>query len=278
MNHKTEQTVENGQAPQAAQEPQGSEAAQEAQEAQGIEEAQEAQEAKNIETAPQTANAEKTAEPQANKSTAHDPLADIGRDIQQPSPVEDDSPHPQQPATAKEEADKKPTAEEQLATLNDKFLRLAAELENTRRRATRDRSEALKYGIASFARDMVAVSDNLTRALSSIDEDARTQLPENASNLLAGVAATQRDLMAALERHGIVKMTPLGEKFDPNLHEAMFETAFADKENGTIIEVVETGFMIGERLLRAAKVGIVKNPTDSKTPPETPNPDTKVDD
>lgn len=251
MNHKTEQTVENGEATQAA-------------EAQGVEKAQADKEAQE---APKQ---------QTSESIAQDPLADIGRDIQQPSPVEDDPAPPQQQAGAKEPTDKKPTAEEQLADLNEKFMRLAAELENTRRRASRDRSEALKYGIASFARDMIAVSDNLARALTSIDEDARTQLPENARNLLDGVAATQRDLMAVLERHDIVKMTPLGEKFDPNLHEAMFETAYTDKENGTIIEVVETGFMIGDRLLRAAKVGIVKNPTSDKTPPLPP--DTKADD
>jgi len=258
MNHKTEQTVENGEAPPKA------------------EKAEEAQEAKN-----KTAAEQQAPKQQAHADRAQDPLADIGRDIQQPSPVEDD-PAPQQPATAKEATEKKPTAEEQLAELNDKFLRLAAELDNTRRRASRDRSEALKYGIASFARDMLAVSDNLARALASIDEAARPQLPENARNLLDGVAATQRDLMAVLERHGIAKMTPLGEKFDPNLHEAMFETPSADKENGTIIEVVEAGFMIGERLLRAAKVGIVKNPTPNKNPANDKTPpaidDAKTDD
>lgn len=152
--------------------------------------------------------------------------------------------------------------EEKLAAANDQLLRALAELENTRRRAERDRGEALKYGAMSFARDMVGVADNLSRALKAIDdtdEAAKADLPEAVQALLEGVAATQRDLMATLGRHKVTPLAPLGEKFDPNLHEAMFEAPGTGQEAGTIIDVIETGFMMEERLLRPAKVGIAKD-------------------
>ncbi|MGC6534707.1 MAG: nucleotide exchange factor GrpE [Parvibaculales bacterium] len=162
---------------------------------------------------------------------------------------------------AESEAETPPTPEEQIAELNDQLLRALAELENTRRRAERDRSEALKYGAVSFARDMVGVTDNLQRALKAIDDMEAAQrdgLPETVSALIDGVAATERDLLAALARHKVSVIAPLGEKFDPNLHEALFEAPGTGQENGTIIDVIETGYVMEERLLRPAKVGIAK--------------------
>ena len=149
--------------------------------------------------------------------------------------------------------------EKQIAELNEKMLRLAAELENTRRRSERDKSDALRYGVTGFARDMVSVGDNLTRALSAIEETDREGLSDNMVNLLEGVGATQRDLMAALQRNGVKPIATEGEKFDPNFHEAMFEAPGTGQDSGTIIEVVEIGYMIGDRLLRAAKVGVAKD-------------------
>ena len=149
--------------------------------------------------------------------------------------------------------------EQQIAELNEKMLRLAAELENTRRRAERDKSDALRYGVTGFARDMVSVGDNLTRALNAIEETDREGLSDNMVNLLEGVGATQRDLMAALQRNGVKPIAPDGEKFDPNFHEAIYEAPGTGQDNGTIIEVVEIGYMIGDRLLRAAKVGVAKD-------------------
>ena len=151
---------------------------------------------------------------------------------------------------------------DKLAAANDQLLRALAELENTRRRAERDRGEALKYGAMSFARDMVGVADNLARALKAIedtDDAAKADLPDAIQALLEGVDATQRDLMAALARHKVTPLAPLGEKFDPNVHEAMFEAPGTGQETGTIIDVVETGFMMEERLLRPAKVGLAKD-------------------
>jgi molecular chaperone GrpE len=155
-----------------------------------------------------------------------------------------------------------PTPEEQIATLNDQVLRTLAELENTRRRAERDRAEALKYGAVSFARDMVGVADNLQRALkaaSEMDAAAKTALPETVQGVLEGVAATERDLLAALGRHKVRVLSPMGEKFDPNLHEALFEAPGTGQDAGTIIDVIETGYQMEERLLRPAKVGIAKD-------------------
>jgi molecular chaperone GrpE len=155
-----------------------------------------------------------------------------------------------------------PTPEEQIATLNDQVLRTLAELENTRRRAERDRAEALKYGAVSFARDMVGVADNLQRALkaaSEMDAAAKTALPETVQGVLEGVAATERDLLAALGRHKVKVLSPMGEKFDPNLHEALFEAPGTGQDAGTIIDVIETGYQMEERLLRPAKVGIAKD-------------------
>ena len=149
--------------------------------------------------------------------------------------------------------------EQQITELNEKMLRLAAELENTRRRAERDKSDALRYGVTGFARDMVSVGDNLTRALNAIEETDREGLSENMVNLLEGVGATQRDLIAALQRNGVKPIAPEGEKFDPNFHEAIYEVPGTGQHSGTIIEVVEIGYMIGDRLLRAAKVGVAKD-------------------
>ena len=161
-------------------------------------------------------------------------------------------------ASAPEEAAKEPNLEGRLAAANDQLLRSLAELENTRKRAERDRAEALKYGAMSFARDMLGVADNFQRALKAVDDMAE-EVPEAMRGLLDGIAATQRDLLAALARHKVTPLDPMGEKFDPNMHEAMFEAPGTGQESGTIIEVIETGYMMEARLLRPAKVGIAKD-------------------
>ena len=162
------------------------------------------------------------------------------------------------PEDAPEEAAQEPNLEDRLAAANDQLLRSLAELENTRKRAERDRAEALKYGAMSFARDMLGVADNFQRALKAVD-DMEEEVPEAMRGLLDGIAATQRDLLAALARHKVTPLDPMGEKFDPNMHEAMFEAPGTGQESGTIIEVIETGYMMEARLLRPAKVGIAKD-------------------
>lgn len=162
------------------------------------------------------------------------------------------------PQDTPEEAAQEPNLEDRLAAANDQLLRSLAELENTRKRAERDRAEALKYGAMSFARDMLGVADNFQRALKAVD-DIEEGVPEAMRGLLDGIAATQRDLLAALARHKVTPLDPMGEKFDPNMHEALFEAPGTGQESGTIIEVIETGYMMEARLLRPAKVGIAKD-------------------
>ena len=142
--------------------------------------------------------------------------------------------------------------------MRDRWMRALAEAENARKRADRDRREAETYGSSRMARDMLPVYDNLQRALKAVDDMAE-EVPEAMRGLLDGIAATQRDLLAALARHKVTPLDPMGEKFDPNMHEAMFEAPGTGQESGTIIEVIETGYMMEARLLRPAKVGIAKD-------------------
>jgi molecular chaperone GrpE len=149
------------------------------------------------------------------------------------------------------------TPEEEVAELRDKLLRTLADMENLRRRSQKDREDALKYSSANFARDMLSVADNLRRAIDSIPEDGD---PDGAAlvGFIEGISLTEKELLSTLERHGIRKIDPMGEKFDPQFHEAMFEIPSAEAENGTVLQVVEVGYVIHDRLLRPAKVGIAK--------------------
>ena len=144
------------------------------------------------------------------------------------------------------------------AESKDKMLRALADAENTRRRAERDRTDASKFAVTGFARDMLSVSDNLRRALNAIPAEQRNS-NEQLKTIYEGVEATERELLRIFEKNGIVKVDPLNQKFDPNLHEVIFEIPSADKEAGTILQVVEPGYLIQERLLRPARVGVAKN-------------------
>lgn len=144
------------------------------------------------------------------------------------------------------------------ADLKDRFLRTAAEMENLRRRAERDVRDARSYSIAGFARDMLAVSDNLRRAIDAVPAESREGDDEGLKTLLEGVEMTERAMLSALERHGVRKIEPEGQKFDPNFHQAMFEVPNADVPNGTVVQVVQAGYVIGERVLRPAMVGVAK--------------------
>ncbi len=141
--------------------------------------------------------------------------------------------------------------------LRDKYLRLAAEMDNLRRRTERDVKDAKSYSVAGFARDMLAVSDNLRRALDAIPADALAT-DDSVKTLAEGVEMTERSMLAALERHGVRKLEPVGEKFDPNFHQAMFEVPNPEVPNNTVVQVVQEGYVIGERVLRPAMVGVAK--------------------
>lgn len=158
-------------------------------------------------------------------------------------------------------------AEAEIADLKDKLLRALADTENLRRRAQKDREDALKYSAANFARDMLSVGDNLRRAIESIPEDGD---PDGTAlaGFIEGVALTEKELLSTLERHGISKIDPMGQKFDPQFHEAMFEAPVPGAENGTVFQVLETGYVIHDRLLRPAKVGIAKGGPEMTEPGE----------
>lgn len=142
--------------------------------------------------------------------------------------------------------------------LRDRFLRLAAEMDNLRRRTERDVKDAKSYAVSGFARDMLAVSDNLRRALDAVPADQRDGADATLTTLLEGVEMTERAMLSALERHGVKKIDAEGEKFDPNFHQAMFEIPNQAVPNNTVVQVVQAGFTIGDRVLRPAMVGVSK--------------------
>lgn len=141
--------------------------------------------------------------------------------------------------------------------LKDQMLRAVAETENTRRRAERDVAQARKYGHTGFARDLLSVVENLSRAVEALPEQ-RDDLDETMKNLVIGVEMISREMTNVLERHGITRIMPMGEKFDPNKHQAMFEVPTKDAEPGMIVQVAQSGWMLHDRLLSPAMVGVAK--------------------
>lgn len=154
--------------------------------------------------------------------------------------------------------------------LKDRALRLAAEMENLRRRTARDVVDARTYAVTNFARDMLIVSDNLRRALDAVPAEAKEAGDAGFKALFEGVDITERAMLSALERHGVKKLEPQGEKFDPNFHQAMFEVPNPDVPNGTVVQVVQSGYSIGDRVLRPAMVGVAKGGPKAETAAEAP--------
>jgi molecular chaperone GrpE len=155
-------------------------------------------------------------------------------------------------------AAERPSLEPLVVELRDKYLRAVAETENIRKRAERDVADARAYGIAAFARDVLAVADNLARATESLDPNARAAADETFKALLDGVELTRRELQKTLEKHGVRRLEPLGEKFDPNFHQAMFEIPNPEVAAGTVAQVMQPGYAIGDRVLRPALVAVAK--------------------
>ena len=149
--------------------------------------------------------------------------------------------------------------EAELAEAKDKMLRAVAEAENARRRARLDKEDAAKFGISGFARDLLPVADNLRRAIESVKPET-VEGDESLKGFLDGVAMTERELLGAFEKNKVEKIDPLGEKLDPNLHQAMFEMPHDELETGRVGQVMAPGYSLHGRLLRPAMVGVVKNP------------------
>ena len=144
------------------------------------------------------------------------------------------------------------------ADLKDKLLRAVAETENVRRRGQRERAEATLYAATNFAKDLLSVGDNLTRTLEAVTPENREAADDLTKSLLTGVDLTERELLKVFERHGILRYSPVGEKFDPNMHQAMFEVPDPATPAGTVVQVMQPGYRIGERVLRPAMVGVAK--------------------
>ncbi|WP_036258741.1 nucleotide exchange factor GrpE [Methylocapsa aurea] len=142
------------------------------------------------------------------------------------------------------------------AGLKDKLLRTLADMENLRRRTEREVADAKAYGVSSFARDMLTFADNLRRAVESVPAEVRQQADGPVRTLIDGLELTERDFASRLEKYGVKKLEPLGAKFDPNMQEALFEVPDDAVPNGTVVQVVESGYAIGDRVLRPAKVGV----------------------
>jgi molecular chaperone GrpE len=202
---------------------------------------------------------EREATPTQEEAAANNNVEDVSRASDVPAVEEEPS------AEARIAA-----LEAELAERKDHLLRALAETENVRRRAQREREDAAKYAVAGFAKELLSVADNLRRALDSLPEaeagDERTR------SLLAGVEATERELMSVFDRHGIRRIDPAGERFDHNLHQAIFEAERPGKRGGMVIEVLQPGYVLHDRLLRPAMVGVAKEIPGPPAPAESADP------
>jgi molecular chaperone GrpE len=176
--------------------------------------------------------------------------------------------------TAPEAADPVVEAKREAAEFKDKLLRTLAEMENLRKRTEREVLDARVYGIAGFARDVLAVADNMHRALEAIGPELREAADAKMKGLIEGVELTERELMKSLEKNGVKKFSPEGEKFDPNIHQAMYEVPTSDLPPGQVAQVIQAGYMLGDRVLRPAMVAVSKAAPKSKASAnDNPQPD-----
>ena len=193
--------------------------------------------------------------------TPNQPIPDAAQpapDVAQPAPA----PSPA-PSTA---------LDRELAEAKDRLLRTLAEMENLRKRTEREVADSRTYGITAFARDILTVADGMHRALEALDKELRENANESVKALLDGVELTERALINALEKHGVKRIEPMGQKFDPNRHQAMYEVEDASVPSGQVVQVVQAGYLIGERVLRPAMVAISKGgPKASAEPPANDN-------
>ena len=178
----------------------------------------------------------------------------------------------------KNEESEEERLQEEVRTLKEDKIRVLAEMENLRKRFDREKIDSIKYGSVNFARDILSPGDNLERALSAINQEE--DHPQSIKNLIEGLKMVQKELSSALEKNGISKIISMNEKFDPNLHQAMMEVERDDIDEGIIVQEIQTGYMMHDRLLRPAMVGVSKKPqqnktSDSQNEKETKNKDQK---
>ena len=150
--------------------------------------------------------------------------------------------------------------QDEVAGARDRMLRLAAEMDNLRKRTEREKAEATLYAASNFARDLLGVADSLSRALAAIPAGEREVIDDVMKKFLDGMEITERELLSVFQRHNIRKLETVGQKFDPNLHQAMFEVPTAEQPPGTVMQEFQSGYAVGERCLRPALVGVAKAP------------------
>jgi molecular chaperone GrpE len=153
----------------------------------------------------------------------------------------------------------------EVAELKDRLLRTLAEMENLRRRTEREVGDARTYAVSNFARDILGVADNMRRAIETLGPEGRQNVDPGVKALIEGVELTERELLKVLEKNGVKKLEPKGEKFDPNLHQAMYEVPDPSLPAGQVVQVVQDGYTIGDRILRPALVAVAKG--GAKAPP-----------
>ena len=208
--------------------------------------------------------AERSARLEAEAAAKYDASYDMDGDPLAPSDID--------PADIDEPASDDVRIEalqDELDKAKDQLLRTAAEAENVRKRARKEREDASRFAISGFAKDLLDVADNLRRALDAVPEDLAAD--ERVKTFVDGIEATERAMLRTFEKNGIEKLEPLDEPFDPNFHEVMFEGPAPDKAPGTIIQVVETGYVLNGRILRPARVGVAQagGSAESPEPPAT---------
>ena len=164
----------------------------------------------------------------------------------------------EEPAEEETQETEEDILKEEIKTLKEEKIRVLAEMENLRKRFDREKIDSIKYGSINFARDILSPGDNLERALSAINQEE--EHPQSIKNLIEGLLMVKKELSTALEKNGITKIESLDKKFDPNLHQAMMEIENNDLEEGIVVQEIQTGYMMHDRLLRPAMVGVSKKP------------------
>jgi len=199
--------------------------------------------------------------------------------LEESNSTKNDEPQVEADSTEEEnEESEEERLQEEVRTLKEDKIRVLAEMENLRKRFDREKIDSIKYGSVNFARDILSPGDNLERALSAINQEE--DHPQSIKNLIEGLKMVQKEFSSALEKNGISKINSMNEKFDPNLHQAMMEVERDDIDEGIIVQEIQTGYMMHDRLLRPAMVGVSKKPqqnkiSDSQNEKETKNKDQK---
>ena len=184
--------------------------------------------------------------------------------LEESNSTKNDEPQVEADSTEEEnEESEEERLQEEVRTLKEDKIRVLAEMENLRKRFDREKIDSIKYGSVNFARDILSPGDNLERALSAINQEE--DHPQSIKNLIEGLKMVQKEFSSALEKNGISKINSINEKFDPNLHQAMMEVERDDLDEGIVVQEIQTGYMMHDRLLRPAMVGVSKKPKENNT-------------